>query len=118
MIPYIAETCKPRTATDTTQAMVYIAPRAIARFALAILSAIPAVRAIGRTAVPLSAPGAWEQVTIHQPTQLTLLLTVAASADITATRHAVHDRLGARLTAWLGEPVTLDIHIVALAPDA
>lgn len=104
--------------TTTPQPTLHIAPRAIATQAIAALRRVPAVRAVGNPAVAIGAADAWQHVTIHSLTHLTLLLTLGATADIPAVRNQIHTALVPALSRWLGEPVTVDIHIVALAADA
>lgn len=104
--------------TTTSQPTLHIAPRAIATQAIAALRRVPAVLAVGHPATPIAAPDAWERVSIHGLTQLTLLLTLTATADIPTVRTQIQSALAPALSRWLGEPVTVAIHIVALAADA
>lgn len=103
--------------TTTTQTTLTITHRAIATVSVTALRAIPAVVALGAAAYPISAPEAWQQMTVHSATHVSCLVTVRASADLAVTRQQCSTAVSGALSHWLATPVTADIHIVALAAD-
>lgn len=102
----------------TTDAYLTLTHRAVANYIVHALRRYPAVLAIGQPATPITADDAWQAIQLPSVTDVTVLVTMGADADLTAQRQLLQAALTQRLGDWLDRPVVITIHVTALAPVA
>jgi hypothetical protein len=74
------------------------------------------VIAIGQPAIPLTADDAWQAIQLPSITDATILVTMGTGHDLTAQRQLLQAELTHRLGTWLERPVSVAVHVTALAP--
>jgi hypothetical protein len=97
----------------TTDAYLTLTHRAVANYIVYTLRQHPAVIAIGQPAIPLTADDAWQAIQLPSITDATILVTLRSGHDLTALLQA---ELTHRLGTWLERPVSVAVHVTALAP--
>jgi hypothetical protein len=101
-----------------TNAYLTLSHRAIASFIIQILRRHPAVSAVGRPSVQISAEHAWQGIQLAQITEVTLLVSLAPGCDVTHECSQIRTDVSLQLGRWLEQPVTIDVYVIALAPSA
>jgi hypothetical protein len=99
-----------------TNAFLTLSHRAVATFLIHCIRTHPAVIAVGRPAIDISAADAWQGIQLEQLSTCTVLVTLAAGSDVAQERALLATHLQHALERWLAQPVTIDVYVTALAP--
>jgi len=100
----------------TTDAYLTLTHRAVANYIVHTLRQHPAVIAIGQPAIPITADDAWQAIQLPSITDATVLVTMSTELDFAAQRQLLQAELTQRLGTWLDRPVSVAVHVTALAP--
>jgi hypothetical protein len=95
---------------------IWLSTPVIAKFIIAQLQHMPSVIGVGKSAVPLNHPDAWQQIAVHRADALEVPLVIVDTVALAPTVDAVTDNLTTAVSRWCGMAVAVDVAVVRVAP--
>ena len=100
---------------QTKVGQIWLSTPVIAKFVIAQLRQMPSVLAVGKTAVALHHPDAWQQIVVHRADALEIPLVIVDTAPLASTVSDITTQLHQTVSRWCGVVVTVDVAVVRVA---
>lgn len=101
---------------QTEVGQIWLSTPVIAKFVIAQLRQIPSVIGVGKRAMPLTHPDAWQQVIVHRADALEVPLVIVDTVPLAPTVDVVTQQLQSTVSDWCGMTVAVDVAVVRVAP--
>lgn len=101
---------------ETEVGQIWLSTQVIAKFVVVQLQQMPSVLGVGKSAVSLTHPDAWQQIIVHCADSLEVPVVIVDTVPLAPALHTITDQLTTAVSRWSGMSVVVDVAVVRVAP--